>query len=354
MMLKNVLALAIVLGISACSSDSSEPEEELEQVDNGNDNQGSFDLVDITNVTFTKRDASCTDYEGNYNASVMDVQNNTSFVGEVSVSNDESSCTLEANTIPNHDFNDTGRFATDVSELSASFNIPAAPQFANQVTELSLGTAEAILLNGITLDILAAACYGIGNEPLGTEKIGCGGQYDAHPWRYDPMSELNNFGTDSHNAHSQPSGKYHYHGNPMAMFEQNCQNASSPSPVIGFAADGFPIYGTCVNDNGTVREVQSSYRLLTGIRQSVGNYLTPEAGQGDINSNNYDGQFRGDYEYVNNLGDLDECNGMTVDGQYGYYITNSYPWLVNCFKGAVDSSFQGGGIAVEREHGHVH
>ena len=27
----------------------------------------------------------------------------------------------------------------------------------------------------------------------------------------------NDFGTDSHNAHTQPDGAYHYHGDPVAM-----------------------------------------------------------------------------------------------------------------------------------------
>lgn len=351
MKLKLLTVTLLTLSIAACSDSTSEPDTLSEENNSG---EGSFDLIDITNANFTKRDASCVAYEGYYNASVLDVQNSRSFIGEVSVLPSSSSCTLEANTIPNHDFNDTGRFATDATEISTSFNIPAAPSFADQPTALSLGTAEAILLNGITLDILAAACYGIGNEPLGQEKIGCGSQYDDHPWRYDPMSPLNNFGTDSHNAHTQPTGKYHYHGNPMAMFEQNCDNDSQASPVIGFAADGYPIYGTCVADGNNYREVRPSYRLKSGQRQDVSPYETPVAGTGDIVSNNYDGQFRGDYEYVEGLGDLDECNGMTINGQYGYYISNSYPWLVNCFRGDVDPSFQGGGIAEARSHSHEH
>jgi len=30
---------------------------------------------------------------------------------------------------------------------------------------------------------------------------------------------------------------------------------------------------------------------------------------------------------------------MTVDGQYGYYVTESYPWVIACFSGAPDDSF---------------
>lgn len=222
---------------------------------------------------------------------------------------------------------------------------------ASRTTPVSLGTSEAVFLNGVVVDLMAAACYGEGQEPLGREKIGC--DKINHPWRYDPMSPLNNFGTDSHNAHVQPNGKYHYHGNPMAMFVTSCDDAESASPVIGFAADGFPVFGSCIRDDtGMVREALSSYRLKNngGKRQSVAGYRTPERGKGTINSDNYDGQFRSDYEYIAGLGDLDECNGMTVDGQYGYYVTNEYPWVINCFKGQVDSSFTGRGDI--RMHGH--
>ncbi|WP_417274339.1 YHYH protein [Celeribacter halophilus] len=48
----------------------------------------------------------------------------------------------------------------------------------------------------------------------------------------------------------------------MAMFEQS--NPTAPSPVIGFTADGFPIYGSYIDDNGTIRPARSSYRLKAG------------------------------------------------------------------------------------------
>ena len=217
---------------------------------------------------------------------------------------------------------------------------PPALRGAASITSLVLGD-DALFLNGVKLDLLAAACYDVGAEPLGREKIGCGPDQIDNPWRYDPMSPLNTFGTDNNNAHTQPDGTYHYHGNPMAMFARHCQTSQRVSPVIGFAADGFPIYGSCIDDDGTVRQAISSYRLKDGggPRQAVAGYTTPADGQGDIASDNYDGQFRGDYEYVEGAGDLDPCNGMVVDGQYGYYITDSYPWGMGCYTGTPDASF---------------
>ncbi|WP_287279308.1 MULTISPECIES: YHYH protein [unclassified Okeania] len=68
--------------------------------------------------------------------------------------------------------------------------------------------------------------------------------------------------------------------------------------------------------NGTVRKAKSSYQLKEGDRQEIK----------DINPGGiYDGTYREDYEYVAELGDLDECNGMTINGVYGYFVTDSYP-----------------------------
>lgn len=312
--------------------------------------------IDITNQIFKNLSGNCSNYVGSYLSNVTDIKRAADFSGDIVITDDATKCYITANAIPNHNFNDqSASFATNVSEQNHQFSIPKQPTIAVLAQALNIGTTEAILLNGVTLDLLAAACYGIGNEPLGREKIGCGGDQQDNPWRYDPMSPINSFGTDANNAHTQPNGKYHYHGNPLAMFTQSCSD--EPSAVIGFAADGYPIYGSCFKDPLTnqVRKATSSYVLKNngGTRQDESGYQTPVAGVGEIASSNYDGQFRGDYEYVLGQGDLDECNGMTIDGQYGYYVIDAFPWVINCFKGDVDSSFGiNNGINQYRMHRH--
>ena len=306
----------------SCSSDN----------DNAADNSGSDSTVatDISNTIFTKRVANCGEYAAQYTSSVRDVGENTGFEGSLTITVANNKCIFSSNAIPNHDFNDGSRsFVTKVSERSGSYSVTLAPSVSASVTPLSLATDNAVFLNGVKLDLLAAACYGVGPDPLGEEKIGCN---DVNqPFRYDPMSPLNNFGTDSHNAHTQPDGTYHYHGNPNAMFYSD---TAIESPVIGFAADGFPVYGSFFDDNGNIRKATSSYRLKDGSRLDVsyqGNTYSPEG--------SYDGTFVDDYEYVEAAGDLDECNGMTIDGDYGYYVTDTYPWVLNCYRGTPDSSF---------------
>jgi len=194
-----------------------------------------------------------------------------------------------------------------------------SPQPGSSVTELSLDVDNAILLNGAKVDILAAGCFGVGNG-----RTGCNAA--NQPWRFDPLNPDAGFLVDTHNAHTQPDGTYHYHGEPNALFSS--AEAVVP-PVVGFAADGFPIFGSFIRDGDEIRKVQSSYRLRSGARPSG-------SGQpGGI----YDGLFRDDYEYVSGLGDLDECNGMSVDGNYRYYITEEFPYVLGCFSGTPDVSF---------------
>ena len=291
--------------------------DEIRQTDSGGNT-----ATDITNKIFTNRSGNCNDYIASYSASATDIFRSVVFTGEVTISQIGNKCRLQSNGVPNHDFNDGNRsFPNNLSEQSQSYEITSTPTFASTNTQLSIGMDNGLMLNGIKIDLLAAACFGVGNG-----KTGCGDM--SNPWRYDPMFPANGFAVDSHNAHVQPNGSYHYHATPNAMFSDD---TAIESPVVGFAADGFPIFGFWFDDNGTVRKAKPSYRLKSGARTPVSGYSTP--------SGNYDGAYRQDYEFVRGLGDLDECNGMEVDGVYGYFITEDFPYIVGCFKGQIDPSF---------------
>ncbi len=281
---------------------------------------------DITDLLLTNRREECSYYAENRFSNVNDIQRSMQFSGSLSITVEGDECVFVSNSIPNHDFNDaTGAFATPVSAVSAEFRTPTAPVFAATSTAISLETDNAVLLNGVKVDLLAAGCFGVGDGNIGCNDIN-------QPWRYDPMSPLTMFGTDAHNAHPQPDGTYHYHGNPKALFDQN---ALAESPVIGFAADGFPIFGSYIDDGGQIRTATSSFRLRSGNRPTGA----------DDPGGSYDGTFVDDYEYVAGSGDLDECNGMMRNGSYGYYVVDQYPWVLVCYKGTPDASFNkaGGG-----------
>ena len=277
--------------------------------------------VDITDQLLANRGENCADHVNNYLSTATDAGTGTEYNGRLDVTVTSTQCVFSTNATPNHTFNDgANAFPNEFATQADEYRVPLTPSFAAQNTALSLQVDDAILLNGVKVDLLAAGCFGIGNG-----RIGCND--DSQPWRYDPMFATNGFRVDSHNAHTQPDGTYHYHGEPNALFDQS---GSVASPVIGFAADGFPIYGSYIEDGGTVRKIEPSYQLKAGQRPG---------GDGEPGGS-YDGAFRDDYEYVSGSGDLDECNGMMIDGQYGYFVTDQYPYIVGCFKGTIDDSFR--------------
>jgi len=286
-------------------------------------------VIDIKDVIFTNTSPDCADYVNRYTAAVLDEQRNRSFTENVVITADEDSCTLSSNSIPNHDFNDaSAAFATPVSEIARDFNLPRHPRRESNPGALTQTSYDAVMLNGVVLDLLSAGCYRPNDgraDQNGNVPIGCNADSD---WLLDPIGYVDHFGTDAHHAHTQPDGTYHYHGDPRSMFDN--ADASGVSPVIGFAADGFPIHGSYFYDvdNHTIRKAVSGWQLRTGTRDAVSGPGGP-----------YNGWYVDDYEFTGS-GDLDECNGMTVNGQYGYYVTETYPWVLGCLSGSPDDSFR--------------
>ena len=300
--------------------------------DGGADNNTDNGL-DISNKVFTNTSNDCSDYVEQYYSNVKDIQRDAEFEGLVTVIQTQTECALSVNGIPNHDFNDaTAHFATQVSANTRVFTISRTPEKAASPTALSQMYYDALMLNGVVVDMLSAGCYRP-NDPQadadGNTPIGCSTDDN---WLVDPLGTDSKFGADAYNAHTQPDGTYHYHGNPLAMFDD--EPGVNGSPVIGFAADGFPIFGSYFLDPETneVRKAISGYTLKSGERP--GRDATDPGGT-------YDGLYIDDYEFTGN-GDLDECNGMTVNGVYGYYVTDSYPWIIGCYSGTVNESFNKG------------
>ena len=333
LLLLQILTILMALVLLACGSDSGSHADG--DIDAGPsdatgpaDTSGPTDVTgpavtvqDITNAFLTGLSGDCADYAAVYESMVRDVNRSMNFTGKLSVTVTDDHCVFSSNAIPNHDFNDGDRtFVNTARAQTSTYRVPRSPRVAGSATSLSLEIDNAVFFNGVKLDLLAAGCFGVGDGKIGCFQMGT-------PFRYDPMAASADFGTDSHNAHTQPDGTYHYHGNPMAMF---ADDDSAPSPVIGFAADGFPIYGSYARIDGQVRKVTSSYQLKNGTRSASGG-VNP--------GGTYDGTFVDDYEYVAGSGDLDECNGMVIDDVYSYFVTDGYPWVMGCFRGTPDTSF---------------
>ncbi len=152
-------------------------------------------------------------------------------------------------------------------------------------------------------------------------------------WNIEALNSGFSFGTDTNNAHVQPGGAYHYHGMPEGFI--NLLGKGQAMTLIGWAADGFPIYArygysVASSASSALKVMKGSYQLKAAVpsnRPATSLYKL--------------GTFQQDYEYVAGSGDLDECNGRTgvtpefPSGIYHYYATDTYPFLQRCVKGAL-------------------
>ena len=202
-------------------------------------------------------------------------------------------------------------------------------------------------------------CGGPGNPPCP------GGPAANREWTRDAIpAEMDGF--DCNKAHPA-MGNYHHHQNPSAfnldllVVSDICDtypadglyviDENTHSPLIGFAYDGFPIYGAYGYKNndgsGGITRMKSSYYLrdiTTRVNgPDVGQVYTitngPNAGDQEVMDLGY---FREDYEFISNSGSdyLDEHNGRFAvtpeypNGIYAYYTTvdenhnSAYPYVV--------------------------
>lgn len=231
---------------------------------------------------------------------------------------------LKSNGISEHN---TGPFPNDgnpntIREHTQTFRVPAHPQLASQITERGFDFGLAV--NGVPFDPGAGEFY------RGDPRLG---------WQYDALSGALDLGFDENHAHVQPTGKYHYHGLPTLLMKDLNVSANKHSPLVGWAADGFPIYALYgykdgKTANSSIVEMTPSYRLKSGNRPG-----------GEEPDGTYDGTFVRDYEYVAGAGSLDECNGrMTItpefpEGTYAYFLTTDFPFVPRCFKGIPSQDF---------------
>lgn len=184
-----------------------------------------------------------------------------------------------------------GNNPNQIVSASETFRIPLSPVNNSTATETSLGTVG-VALNGIPV-------------------------YNP----FEDSEETAAYGRIFSNCcgHPQRNGVYHYHKYPTCLRlisdnwkseKEKCDEidallvAKGHSPLIGFASDGWPIYGPVgwKNENSqTGVLLKSSY---TGVNDSAGNPT-----------------------YVAGSGDLDECNGLTSptpefpEGIYHYVMS---------------------------------
>ena len=240
---------------------------------------------------------------------------------------------------------------------NAIYKLPLTPIENTGTPTATNGGNIGIFINGVSLfDYRDGVAWNNNTMSL------CGGPPGGNPpcpggpngnqdWNRDAIpAEMGGF--DCNKAHPA-MGNYHHHQNPSAfnldliIVSNICEtypadglyviDTESHSPLIGFAYDGFPMYGAYgfadADGTGGIVKMNSSYDLPGATTRINGP---------DINNTYFEGYFREDYNYVSHPEEfyLDEHNGRFAitpeypEGIYAYYATvdenhnSAYPYAV--------------------------
>lgn len=233
----------------------------------------------------------------------------------VTLSNDKR--VMVTNALPNHetgDFPNPGNPNT-ISAQETTYEFPMNPKY--------LGKAQWIREPGIAVN-------GIKFEPGTAEVVECD---TGENYRVEALQDVIDLGLDFNHAHVQPTGAYHYHGTPTSVINHN--DSGEDLVHVGFAHDGFPMY---YSKSG---KYKPSFKPLNGNREGEDcTYENPHQSMDIAVGGHHDGTFTSDYEFVEGYGDLDECNGISIEGKYMYLVTDEFPYVSRCLMGEVDEQSQ--------------
>ncbi len=156
--------------------------------------------------------------------------------------------------------------------------------------------------------------------------------WDQNAFHYEASS------FDTCLGHPDQGGEYHHHVNPKCLY--NDADSTRHSPIIGWAFDGFPIYGAYgyanPNGSGGIKRMASSYKLRTNMvnRDTLpdSNSALSPSDYGPPVSPSYPlGSYLQDYVYDSGSGDLDSHNGR-------FCVTPEYPGGIYAYFVTIDAS----------------
>jgi hypothetical protein len=171
---------------------------------------------------------------------------------------------VRSNGIPDHE---TGPFPNEhnpntIREQRYVFKIPRKAKWSQNVTRTPMGPIG-VAINGVPF---------------------------YNPYNAEGHDAAKNEVFDECCGHPDPMGRYHYHIYPKCVHTSFNDEAGKHSSLIGYAFDGYPIYGP----NG-------------------------EGGKPP--------------------GDLDECNGHSdAERGYHYHVTDKFPYILGAYHGEMERS----------------
>ena len=237
------------------------------------------------------------------------------------------------------------------SQAGAIFKIPLNPTQNTGTATATTGGNIGLFINGVALfDYRDGVSWKNSTSSIcGGPIMGCTGD---GKWNRDAViGERGGF--DCSKAHPA-MGNYHHHQNPSAfgldltVISTVCStypsdglyviNTTQHSPLLGFAYDGFPIYGAYgyANTNGTggIVRMKSGYQYRNITTRTVWADGTDVLDGPAVSATYPLGYFREDYEWVSHPSDasyLDVHNGR-------FCVTPEYPAGIYCYFATVDAN----------------
>ena len=195
-------------------------------------------------------------------------------IDNVKVRHDERFLIIESQGYPNHPtavFPNSGN-PNSIRVQNFTFRLPLEPKLAGKITRVPMG-AIGMASNGVVF----------------FNPFEMGGQ--------NAVEGYSEVWLDSCCGHPQQTGVYHYHKYPSCVKSPFADDGQQHSPIIGFAWDGFPLYGP-YDEQGVMAK--------------------------DLKGNRA----------------LDVCNGhQDQDRGYHYHVTpGRFPYIIGGYAGVVETS----------------
>jgi len=253
-----------------------------------------------------------------------------------------STVTVQSNGIPTYTYQ--ALTPNGLQAKSYTFTFPRYPAVAASTTPV-------YLLGNVGVTVAGMPLYAVNEGPQPSS--------DAYG---DPIAAAI---LDQCGSHSAQQGTFHNHKLIVKCLIQSEVSSSQPwddpdpspgdpSPIIGYAFDGFPIYGPyeCTDQSCTaVQEMRSSWdstgyqagtvgctssaACASGYCAAVmigGSQTTACVPKTCVWSNN---------AYTAKVGSayLDQCNGhVGPNGDYHYHATATFPYILGCYRGTPTSN----------------
>ncbi len=245
------------------------------------------------------------------------------------------------NNIPGHEYGPWGGNAT-IEGQDFSYSMCLYPEIGTTSVPLIEDPTSQGCGNGI---VFGTSIQGVNYSPFARLYwVNPNTNEENLDWHIEAEFILGQGGFDLNGGHVNAVHRYHYHTAALDYFTNDLNiDGSTHSPVVGYAADGFPIYYKYLytdanNANSGITAFESSYSLKSGTRPGDG--ITAPDGI-------YNGLYLEDYEYIDAQSILDECGmryGITPEypeGTYYYVLTDNWPSIPRCLKGLhIDNSFR--------------